>query len=200
MSLDCDEVVRKVDSQIRSHPNMSLRIIAERLGTTEQVIEDAFHKVEGLSFQEFKDNKRLAQAFEQLGEFSPAADGPYEITRTRQRFTISKATVKYQTYRFWIRKSSGSPRCPLVDLSGEGLAFLADQTLKPKSRVSLLLAFPGEEELLRLEGLVVYAVATGIAGYRYRIGIQFLPFTGGKGCNSREALDILANLEKTYAS
>jgi hypothetical protein len=200
MSRDCDELVQKVDLQLTSHPNAALRIVAEKLGTTEQGIEDALHQVEGLSFQEFRNRKRLAQAFEQLGELSPAANGPYEMARARQRLTIPKTTVKYRVHHFWKRKSPFSQHCPLMDLSGDGMAFLADQALNPKDKVSLLLGFPREEEVLKLEGRVVYALATGIAGYRYRIGIQFLPFTGERGCNTPMALDILANLEKTYTA
>ena len=138
------------------------------------------------------------QVFKQLGEISPAANGPYETRRARQRLTIPKTTVEYQVHHFLKRKTSFSHRCPLMDLSGGGLAFLADQALKPKDRVSLLLKFPGDEEIPRLEGRVVYALATGIAGYRYRIGVQFLPFTGGRGCNTLKAREILSALEKTH--
>jgi AraC-like DNA-binding protein len=199
MSLNFDEVVQNIDLQLASHPNVSLRIVAEKLGTTEQVIEDALRQVEGLSFEEFRHSKRLEQAFRQLGEISPAANGPYEFIRARQRVTIPKATIRYGTHRFWMRRSSYSQNCPLVDLSSDGLAFLADQILQPKVRVSLLLKFPGREGIFRLEGRVIYALATGIAGFRYRIGIQFLPFTGGRGGNSRDALDVLIDMEKTYA-
>ncbi len=62
----------------------------------------------------------------------------------------------------------------------------------------MLLKLPEEEGALQLEGRVVYAVATGIAGFRYRIGIQFSPFTERRGCNTLKALDILAHIEKTY--
>jgi hypothetical protein len=199
MALDFDDVVQRVDSQLASHPNVALRIVAARLGVTEQVIEDALRQVEGVSFEEFRHNKRLAQAFRQLGEISPNANGPYEFARAHQRLTVPKTTVKYGTRRFWTRKPLYSQNCPLIDLSRDGLAFLADQTLQPKDRVSLLLKFPAEQGMLRLEGRVVYSLATGIAGFRYRIGIQFLPFTGERGCNSGKALDILANLEKTYS-
>ncbi len=200
MRLDPHEVVQKVDSQLTSHPNAALQIVAEKLGIAAQTIEAALHEVEGVSFHEFQANKRLAQAFGQLGELSPATNGQYEITRARRRLIIPKTTVRYQTYKFWIRRSSYSTQCPLVDLSSDGLAFLSDHALMPEKQISLNLKFPAGEEIVRLEGRVVYAVATGIAGYRYRIGVRFLPFDDRRGGNTRKTLDVLVNLEKTYAS
>ena len=200
MNPDLSELVKKVDDQLTAHPNATLRIVAEKLVTTEDRIEEALQNIEGLSFREYQDNKRLVQAFKQLGEFSPAADGPYELTRSRRRLMIPKTTVQYRQRRFWKRKSSYSDRCPLVDFSCEGLAFLADSALKAKDRLSLLLKFPDEDEAIRLDGCVVYAVATGIAGYRYRIGIQYLPFAEKRGFNSTNTLDALVRLEKTYSS
>jgi AraC-like DNA-binding protein len=177
-----------------------LQIAADRLGISGQEIEDALRDQEGVSFEEFVANRRLEQAFQQLGERSPAADGPYEVIRARRRVLIPKTTVKYQVHGFLFRKSEYSNQCPLVDLSSEGLAFLSDEAPKPPKSVSLLLKFPGGESALRVEGRVVYLVATGIAGYRYRVGVKFLPFAHERGCNDPKTLDILHNLEKTYDS
>jgi hypothetical protein len=198
--MDRHEVVKKVDSHLTAHPHATLQIAARMLETTEQIIEEALREVEGVSFQEFLANKRLEQAFKQLGEFNPAARGPYGTARARPRVIIPKTTVRYRIHSFWIRKSSYSNQCPLVDLSSDGLAFLADSAQSPGKRISLILKFPGGEETLRVEGRVVYALATGIAGYRYRIGTQFLPFAERRGCNSPKAHEILVNLEKTNAS
>lgn len=199
MSSDYREVVQKIDSHLAVHPNASLQIVAERLGISGQIVEEALREIEGVSYGEFQANKRLAQAFKQLGEVSTAANGPYETNRARRRLTISKATVKYQTQSLWMRKSNCSEQCPLVDLSSEGLAFLADQALKPGKQVSLFLKLPGEQETLPIKGRVIYTVATGIAGYRNRIGIQFLPFAERKGCNALKTLETLVKVEKTYA-
>ena len=76
-----------------------------------------------------------------------------------------------------------------------GLAFLADVALMPGKQVSLLLQSQEKEEELRLLGKVVYAVATGIAGYSWRIGIQFLQFAERRGCNSPKALEALAQFD-----
>ncbi len=199
MSSDYREIIRNVEQQLSVHPNAGLRIIADRLGTTAKVIEEALLDIEGITFQEYRDRKRLENAFRQLGEKSPAADGPYEITRACRRWFVPTATVRYRIHRFWMRKSDYSSQCPLVDLSQSGLAFLDDQALESGRRLSLLLKSPSREKTVQLEGRVVYSVATGIAGYRYRIGIQFLPFAERNGCNSPKALEVLVELEKTHA-
>ncbi len=198
MGIDQTEIIQKVASQLAAHPNATLPIIAERLGTTEQAIENAINEIEGVSFQEFRANKQLEQAFKQLGEISIAANGPWESIRVRRRLTIPKATVRFKARGFWTGSTDFSGRCPLVDISRDGLALLADQSLKPQKRISLLLRLPGEEETLQMEGRVVYAVATGIAGFRYRIGVQFLPFSEKKGQNTIKALNALIRIEETF--
>jgi AraC-like DNA-binding protein len=200
MSLDSHEVVQKVDSHLATHPNASLQIVAERLGIAGKLIEEALREVEGVSFQEFRTSKRLMQAFEQLGEINSPTNGPFRQNRARRRWIIPKTTVRYQMRTLWIRRSNLSNQCPLIDLSNDGLAFLADHALRPGKQISLLLKFPGGEEIPRLEGRIVYVVATGIAGYRYRVGVQFLPFADRRGCNALKALDVLVDLEKTYVS
>jgi hypothetical protein len=197
MTLDHSDIVQQVDLQIKAHPNATLQIIAQRLGIAEQLIIDALKEVEGLSFQEYQAARRLDQAFNQLGEFSIAANGPSE-RRARRRIVIPKATVKYRIHGFWNRGDSYSNPCPLVDFSSAGLALLADESAQFQKRISLILKFPGEEETVRVEGKVAYSVATGIAGYRFRIGIQFLPFGKQKGGNSPEAFDVLTRIEKIY--
>jgi len=198
MTRDRDEIVRKADALIATHPNVSLRILAERLGTTEQMIEASLREIEGLSFGEYRQSKRLEQAFKQLGTYSLAANGPYEMVRSRRRLHIPRTKVQYRLRRLWGRKSGFSGGCPLVDFSRDGLAFLADEALKPQKQITLLLQFPKEEAVIKIEGRVVYSVATGIAGYRYRIGVQYLPFGKGRGCNPLKTLDVLSQLEKEY--
>jgi len=200
MNFDPKEVVEQLDLQLEAHPNATLQIIAERMQISSQKIVESLQEVEGVTFPEYQANKRLARAFEQLGELSPAANGPYEITRARQRITIPNAVVKFQAYSFWRRSSHFSSQCPLMDLSGDGLAFITDRALKPKKRILLLLKLPGKDDFVLVKGYVAYIVATGIAGYRYRIGVHFLPFTESRGCNNLRTMETLAALEKTYAA
>lgn len=199
MGEDFAEIVQEVDSYLRMHPNIALHLLAKKMRIEAPVIEEALHAIEGITYQEFQEEKRLARAFEQLGMMSPAANGPYEFVRARQRLVIPRATVRYGIPVFWNRKVEFSHPCPLVDLSCDGLALLTDFALKANKRISMLLKFPGEEEILRIEGRIVYAVATGIAGYRYRIGVQFLPFSGQKGGNATKCRDVLIKIEETYA-
>ena len=34
-----------------------------------------------------------------------------------------------------------------------------------------------------------------VAGYRYRVGVEFLPFSGRKGGNDPEVMEVLAKFE-----
>ena len=196
--MDSQEVIQKVSSHLTAHPNAALQVVAEKLGITGQSIEQILREVEGASFEEFRENKRLTHALGLLEASRVAASAPYEKARTRQRFIIPKTTVRYEVHSLWIRKSGFSNPCPVVDLSIEGLSFLADDAPKSGKWVSLLLQLPAREDALRVEGHVVYAVATGIAGYRYRVGIKFRPFAERRGCNTLKILHVLVKFEKTF--
>ena len=139
--------------------------------------------------------KRLTEAFKLLGADRFVPYGPWENTRSRTRTIIPRTSVRHSVRRFWRIRPSFSAPCPLVDLTSAGLAFLADVVLMPGKQVSLLLKFQEKEEELRLLGKVVYAVATGIAGYSWRIGIQFLQFAERRGCNSPKVLEALVHFE-----
>ena len=198
MTLNSQEVIQKVNFHLTAHPNAALQVVAEKLGITGQSIEQILREVEGASFEEFRENKRLAHALGLLQASRAAASAPHEKARTRQRFIIPRTTVKYEVHSLWIRKPGFSKPCPLVDLSREGLSFLGDYAPKAGKWVSLLLKFPGREDALRVQGHVVYAVATGIAGHRHRVGIHFRPFAERRGYNTPKALDVLIKFEKTF--
>jgi hypothetical protein len=193
--MDSHEILRHLESFLASHQNATLPIAAARLGIPRQEIECALREVEGTSFQDFRENRRLAEAFRQLGADHSVPLGPWENRRSRSRRIIPRTTVRYCVRRLWNYGKSFSKPCPLVDFSSGGLAFLADISQLPGKRSTLFLKFPGREDELRVEGNVVYAVATGIVGYRYRIGIQFLPFADRRGCNSPKVLDVLVQFE-----
>ncbi len=200
MNLNHGDIVQQVDSQLKAHPNAILQTVAQKLGISEQSIENALREIEGLSFQEYQANKRLERAFGQMGELSIAANGPWEDRRAKKRTIIPKAAARYRICGFWGRKSEYSSQCPLVDFSSDGLAFLADEFVQPQKRIEVALKFPGEESEIQVQGNIVYSVATGITGYRYRIGIQFLPFGKQKGINTPKAQEALTRLEKIHAS
>ncbi|MBZ5498252.1 MAG: PilZ domain-containing protein [Acidobacteriia bacterium] len=116
------------------------------------------------------------------------------------RFIVPGATVSYRSGGFWQRRmdTPSEQRFPAVNISKGGIGFLTDTP--PKSiRVSLLLRYSEKDEPIQLEGKVVYAVARGPAlSYRYRVGVEFNPFSAKKGDNSLESLRMLDRLEKTY--
>jgi hypothetical protein len=62
MTLNSQEVIQKVNFHLTAHPNAALQVVAEKLGITGQSIEQILREVEGASFEEFRENKRLARA------------------------------------------------------------------------------------------------------------------------------------------
>lgn len=194
MNGDSLDIFKEIVSFLEKHPKATSRIIAERFGRTRQEIEQIIQENEGLSLQEFRESRRLAQAFEQLISNRAVHAGPWDKERKTSRIIIPRTTLRYSVHEFWIHKRRLSARCPLVDLSTGGLAFLNDSSLPTGKRVSLLLTFPDNPEL-QVEGRVVYSIATGVAGYRYRIGIEFLPFAEKRGCNSPKVMETLAKIE-----
>jgi len=73
MTLDSQEVIQRVNSHLAAHPNATLQVVAEKLGITGQSIEQILRKVEGATFEEFRENKRLDQALRLLE--ASASDG-----------------------------------------------------------------------------------------------------------------------------
>jgi AraC-like DNA-binding protein len=193
--MDSREICQKIEYFLISHPNASLQIVAERLGLSQKEIEQAIHEVEESSFEQLRQSRRLAEAFKQIGTYQALPSGPWEEKRSHPRMIIPRTSVRCHFHSFWKLSRSYSAPCPLVDLSCGGLAFLADVIPVPGKRVSLLLKFQKKKEELHVQGKVVYAVATGIAGYSTRIGIQFLPFAERRGCNSPKVLEALVQFE-----
>jgi hypothetical protein len=193
--MDPHEIAAKVESFLVLHPVATLASTADRLGLSPAEVEQALLEADGTSFQQFRQNCRLREAFKQLGADCAVPPGPWEKTRSSPRQIIPKTTVRYCVRSFWSRSSNLSNPCPLLDLSSRGLGFLADDAPVPGKRVSLFLKFSEREEDLRVEGKVVYTVATGIAGFRHRIGVQFLPFAERRGCNSPKVLKVLVEFE-----
>jgi AraC-like DNA-binding protein len=196
MANNTHEVLQKINAHLATHPNASLQAVAEKLGMASQEIERCLNEIEGVSFQQLREGSRLAEAFRQLNANRSLVNQLWETKHTPMRIVIPEATIKYRIHNFWPYRCAFSNPCPVIDLNSSGLGFLADLSQKPGKRVSLHLTLPGMKELLELNGHIAYSVATGISGYRYRVGIRFLPFAKRRGCNSLEALAILNRLEK----
>jgi hypothetical protein len=198
MAIDTNEVLHKISAHLAAHPNASLQATAEKLGMASQDIEKSLKEIEGMSFQQLRESRRLTEAFKQLSINRSLVRQLWEIQRTPLRIFVPEATAKYRLQSLWPHKRTFSDPCPVIDLSNAGLAFLADLAPKPGKRVCLLLRLPDLREPLYLAGHIVYSVATGIAGYRYRVGIRFLPFANRRGRNSLETLSVLMKFEKDY--
>jgi len=196
MAIDTHEVLQRINSHLATHPNASLQAIAEKLGMESREIERCLNETGGTSFQQFCEGRRLAEAFRQLNAKRSLANQLWETKCTPTRIVIPGATIQYRIRGFWPYRCAFSNPCPVIDLNSSGLGFLTDLSQKPGKCVSLILTLPGINELLELKGRIVYSLATGISGYRYRVGIQFLPFAKRRGRNSFEALAILNRLEK----
>jgi hypothetical protein len=196
MNLDPDEIVKKVDAHLTTHPHATLRTVAGKLRIKRQILEAILREKEGISFSEFKENKRLKQAISFLDASQAGAKVLGKNQRAQPLVIIPKTTVKYRIRSFWIHKRRYSKSYPIVALNSSGLAFLTDLLPKIGKAISLLLKLPKREEILRLEGLVISALATGVPGYSCRVGVKFLPFSERKGSNTLEALDILEKFEK----
>jgi hypothetical protein len=63
------------------------------------------------------------------------------------------------------------------------------------------LSYSAADAALTLQGRVVYfyPLLRNQTSYCFRIGIQFMPFTGKKGCNAPDTLGVIMQLEKKYA-
>jgi len=133
---------------------------------------------------------------------SSADDAPRRDFRQRRfaRFTIPGAAVSYKGTGFWQRRKDLAleEKSPVVDIGKGGMSFLTDRPPRTR-RIILLFNYSDTEDALLLEGRVVYyAPRSSRIGLRYRVGVEFVPFSEKPGDNSLKALEVLDNLEKTY--
>jgi len=190
-----------IDSRITSHQDATAEGIAGELRVTVQDIESAVREIDGVSFDEYRESKRLAHALRALEEErAPAGSKIHQEERAQPRLAVAGATVRYLLMGNDICKSEFSNPYPIVDLSTAGIAFLADRPAKPGRKVCLLASFPKEKDPFRLEGHVIYSVAVDTADHRYRLGIRFQDFAAKEGCNRPEVLEGLVRAIKPAAS
>lgn len=131
-----------------------------------------------------------------------ADNAPRRDFRDRRfaRFAIPGATVSYKSSGFWQRRKNLAleEKSPVVDIGKGGISFLTDRPPRAR-RIILLFNYSNTEDALLLEGSVVYhAPRSNRIGLRYRVGVEFLPFSAKPGDNSLEALGVLDKLERTY--
>jgi AraC-like DNA-binding protein len=198
--MDLRELFKNIDIRIAQNPNATSRSLAQELHVTSRLIEQAVREMDGVSFREYRENWRLADALRILEEKRKgSAAGYYHFQRAERRITLPGATVAYLLHGRGVRKSEFSNFHPLIDLSGIGMAFLSDRPSKPGRMASFLIKYDDAKESLRLEGKIVYAVGIDAAGSQFRIGVRFMPFDSQKGCNTPETLNVLRQLKQAAA-
>jgi hypothetical protein len=116
--------------------------------------------------------------------------------RQHTRFSPPAATLVYEIHGLFGRRSREI--CPVLNLSKGGLCFRTNTGLKPGSMLLLTLTYAVEETPIRLFARIVYRIPHPGMNYRYHIGVVFMPFGSGRGCNSQEALQVLECLERRF--
>jgi len=127
------------------------------------------------------------------------AEGEWSEHRKVSRFTIPGATISFEkSTAGYCGSDSLFERSPVVEISRKGVSFLTNNPPR-LSGISLILTYAEDASPLRLEGRVVYFVSRG-AGLspRFRVGVEFAPFSTGHGHNSLDTLIQLQRLEKIY--
>jgi hypothetical protein len=189
MAADFEKLFDKIDARLLSNQSITPKKLAKELNITVQDIEKAVREVENVAFSEYRRYRRLTSALKTINvEKASNVHGGYAERRTLQRLTIPHATVRYHLYGRGITRSRFSRRCPLKDLSQEGIAFFSDRFLQPDRMVSVLISSADRKDAVQLEGRIVYAAPVSVANYRYCMGIQFAPFDAQTGNNSQERL------------
>lgn len=199
--MDLRHLLKIIDSRIATNPNSTSRSLAQELDVTVRSIERAIREIDGVSFNEYLENRRLARVLKIIEEkrWASAIDD-HAPPRAEPRKTIPGAIVSYHLHGRGNRGSSSSASYPLFDLCSGGMAFFSDRLLKPGRKVLLSIKCEERNVPLTLQCHVVYAMATDMPGYRYRIGVRFMPFEARKGCNPPETLNSLVRLIREATS
>jgi hypothetical protein len=190
-----EDFLQQLDAYLNDHPKAALRLIEEKFGLSIEEIETILREAEYASLKEFQENRRLIQAFNQIVARGTAINAPQESRRRLPRRIIPRTTVQYCIRHCWFGKKSFSSAWPVIDLNSRGISFLADESLKPGKRISLLLMLPNQAKAIHIDGRTIYAIATGIAGYRYRIGTKFVRFSFKYGYRKPVTLEIFDEFE-----
>jgi len=195
--MNSKQLLKDLDSRIASNPSSTARSLAQELQVPTWTIEKAVQEVDGVSFNEYLENRQLARVLKTLEDKREAGN---LNSRAEPRRVIPGATITYALQGQETRRSGSTGPYPIFDLSRGGMAFLSDSPLKPGRRISLFLECLAGDDALRLEGDVVYSLAVEKTSYSYRIGVRFVPFEAREGCNPPESLELLTKLLEAATS
>ena len=119
--------------------------------------------------------------------------------RTCLRFRIPGALVKYKKDKTSLKKKGYIGEfVPVLDISRGGICFFSRELLKFGSAVTLQISAPGETVPLTLKGTVRWHSPNPSHGYKYQIGVQFLPYGEKKDQNYPAALVKIIALEQRF--
>ena len=119
----------------------------------------------------------------------------FERRRCR-RFGIPGAKVRYKKSGLLSFVNRFSDECQLLSMSKGGIGFTCQEELDPGKKIILLLLVPNEPALVLL-GRVIWQKHP-MSGAGIITGIEFMPFGGLRGYNTKEALDLLRRLDTEY--
>ncbi|MDO9530196.1 MAG: PilZ domain-containing protein [Syntrophales bacterium] len=115
--------------------------------------------------------------------------------RRARRFEIPGGKVRYKKTGLLILVKGFSKTYHVVNVSKGGLALVCDEGLDRGEKVMVQLLAPNEKPL-NLHARVRWRGSTDSGDML--LGVEFMPFTGRRGHNSLEALDVLRRLDAQY--
>ncbi len=115
--------------------------------------------------------------------------------RLCKRFFIPGATLDFKRKKFIFREGFSDDHWPISDISRGGVNFLCSIIMRPKTKISVQIYIPDEDEPLILEGVVRWVGQSFGSGESHRIGIQFNTYGFEKNQNNPALLKKLRNLE-----
>ena len=122
--------------------------------------------------------------------------------RSCTRFRIPGATLKHRkTGVLFLRGSGTTVTLPLLDISRGGLSFPSDDKIKKNTPLTLIVNMPGDPgdaEPLEVKGVVKWLSVNPSISYKFRVGVQFLPYGDGRGCNPGHVLEKIKLIEGIY--
>jgi hypothetical protein len=119
--------------------------------------------------------------------------------RDCNRFPVPGATLSCTEQNIWRQRTQFGDKCPILDIGKGGLSFLADSPPRQNSTLDIQIHVPDFESPLAVKAEAVYVIPRGAQhSYRYRIGVQFLPFGAQRSQNQLKILKAIEQLEKIY--
>jgi len=135
-------------------------------------------------------NKREPERFHVDGSYAEIRPEPFEIDGATARVRsggVLAALVGYPKERHEV-----------VNMSKGGMAFESGRAYKRAQSVQVLLYIPHREEPIEIGGKVCWQGCLETSE-TLTVGVQFDPFGPRRGLNRLEVLDMLRELEETYA-